>query len=152
MFCKNCGNELDDDAKFCTNCGENVLNSIPQKYCIHCGNILEEDAVFCTKCGNKTIKAEQETSLVVNEQKDQKLHNIHHIQISCFGRIKRRPERDDLRPRGGQGYIADSHRRGCRIRSVGRVFHAADHTVHRHRRGAVGVLRQGDRRARTVPR
>ncbi len=53
MFCKNCGNQLDDHAMFCTKCGEKISGETKEKYCIHCGTKLDEDASFCLGCGRK---------------------------------------------------------------------------------------------------
>lgn len=58
MFCKNCGNKLDDDALFCMNCGVKITDDTSSKYCAHCGNALDADALFCMNCGNR-IKEEQ---------------------------------------------------------------------------------------------
>ena len=58
MFCKNCGNKLDDDALFCMNCGVKIADDTSSKYCAHCGNALDADALFCMNCGNR-IKEEQ---------------------------------------------------------------------------------------------
>jgi RNA polymerase subunit RPABC4/transcription elongation factor Spt4 len=61
-FCQNCGNQLADDAKFCSNCGtpagiagtENVrkqeyVGSV--KKCPNCGTILSSDDIKCPQCG-----------------------------------------------------------------------------------------------------
>lgn len=61
-FCQNCGNQLADDAKFCSNCGtpagstgtENVrkqeyVGSV--KKCPNCGAILSSDDIKCPQCG-----------------------------------------------------------------------------------------------------
>ncbi len=55
MFCVKCGNELPDDAKFCSKCGAktNVIND--SLVCPNCGNKLLDGAAFCTKCGTKII-------------------------------------------------------------------------------------------------
>lgn len=51
--CKNCGNNLDDNAKFCVNCGTPVTVE-PQastQFCTNCGAKLEPGVKFCTECG-----------------------------------------------------------------------------------------------------
>ena len=53
MFCKNCGSQLDEDARFCTKCGNKVENDLNAKFCVHCGSKLDDDSVFCTKCGSR---------------------------------------------------------------------------------------------------
>ena len=52
MFCKNCGQEIDDLAAVCIHCGVAVGNGF--KYCQNCGGELPEDAAFCIKCGVAT--------------------------------------------------------------------------------------------------
>lgn len=62
MFCKNCGNQLDEDSCFCTKCGNKVENDLTAKFCVHCGSKLDDDSVFCMKCGGR-IKDEVKTSV-----------------------------------------------------------------------------------------
>ncbi len=52
MFCKNCGQEIDDLAAVCIHCGVAVGNGF--KYCQNCGSELPEEAAFCIKCGVAT--------------------------------------------------------------------------------------------------
>lgn len=63
MYCKKCGNKLDDKAKFCSECGEKVEgqtdNKVIKMTCEDCSGIMEydEDAnvVACPFCGSKRI-------------------------------------------------------------------------------------------------
>ena len=59
-FCSNCGKELNNGAKFCTECGTPVLSSDDQRKttydgeihkCPNCGEILEAFAMKCPACG-----------------------------------------------------------------------------------------------------
>ena len=52
MFCKNCGQEIDDLAAVCIHCGVAVGNGV--KFCQNCGSELPEEAAFCIKCGVST--------------------------------------------------------------------------------------------------
>lgn len=56
MFCSNCGNQIDDDALFCTKCGAKLSEKHNESFCEKCGSKLDDDALFCTKCGNKVQK------------------------------------------------------------------------------------------------
>ena len=50
MFCMHCGNQVQDGAKFCENCGK----PRPGKdswICLACGT--ENHGNFCTNCGKK---------------------------------------------------------------------------------------------------
>lgn len=49
MFCKNCGQEMNDNQAICLNCG--VKTGVGNKFCNNCGNQVEETAQFCLKCG-----------------------------------------------------------------------------------------------------
>ena len=51
MFCKNCGQEIDDLAAVCIHCGVAVGNGV--KFCQNCGAKKPEGAPLfrCDKCG-----------------------------------------------------------------------------------------------------
>lgn len=49
MFCKNCGNPMDDLASICVNCG--VAKGIGNNYCPNCGAQTMPGANACTNCG-----------------------------------------------------------------------------------------------------
>lgn len=51
--CVKCNAELENDAEFCSECGEKqpVLNTSPT--CPKCGSPVEEGAEFCPECGQK---------------------------------------------------------------------------------------------------
>lgn len=49
MYCKNCGNKLEDNAAVCVKCG--FSKGSGTKYCQNCGQILTEGAGFCVSCG-----------------------------------------------------------------------------------------------------
>ena len=51
MYCKICGNKLDDDAVFCTKCGTHKDSMISYFYCEKCGSKFNKGAAFCTECG-----------------------------------------------------------------------------------------------------
>lgn len=75
MFCKYCGKELINGAKFCSQCGKMLTPSATnaagqeeqaetkettatvaenKKFCKHCGKEILPTVKFCPKCGNKT--------------------------------------------------------------------------------------------------
>lgn len=51
MFCKNCGNELEEGALFCSKCGTHKDSTDKYLYCERCGTKITEDAAFCIGCG-----------------------------------------------------------------------------------------------------
>lgn len=65
--CPKCGQEADEDAIFCPNCGFSLppvvmtlaKPDVPQKRCSGCGAMVDEDAVYCTECGWSFINQSQ---------------------------------------------------------------------------------------------
>ncbi len=51
MFCKKCGNEIEEGAAFCQKCGTPV--EAPKIFCPGCGQEIKDSAQFCPKCGTK---------------------------------------------------------------------------------------------------
>ena len=49
MYCKNCGNQIDDKAVVCIHCG--VATGTGTAYCPNCGAAAAPGAVACIKCG-----------------------------------------------------------------------------------------------------
>ncbi len=50
MYCKNCGQQIDDKAAVCIHCGVAVGQGIA--YCQNCGATVSPGAVACVKCGS----------------------------------------------------------------------------------------------------
>ncbi len=49
MFCKNCGNQMVDNAAVCVKCG--VAAGQGNVFCPQCGVQVAPNATFCTNCG-----------------------------------------------------------------------------------------------------
>lgn len=49
MYCRNCGNEINDKAVVCVNCGVPPLAE--NKFCPSCGAATQPNQVVCIKCG-----------------------------------------------------------------------------------------------------
>lgn len=73
-FCQKCGNQLADDAKFCSNCGtpagstgtENVrkqeyVGSV--KKCPNCGAVVASLNAVCTSCGHEFVNTKVDKSV-----------------------------------------------------------------------------------------
>ena len=60
MYCRNCGNEMNDEAVVCVKCG--VPAGKGTSYCPHCGAEVNPEAVMCVACGTKFAELEPETS------------------------------------------------------------------------------------------
>ena len=55
MYCTKCGTQLDDNVKFCSECGEH-LEKVEEKhivYCTKCGTPHNNNEKFCCECGEK---------------------------------------------------------------------------------------------------
>lgn len=66
MFCRNCGNQMDNAAAVCVNCG--VASGQGTNYCPNCGAPTAPGATFCTQCGvalPQPIPAGQQKSKLV---------------------------------------------------------------------------------------
>ncbi len=65
MFCRNCGNQLGDQAAVCLNCG--VAVGTGNSFCPNCGAHSMPDASVCTNCGvalnSKFYAGEQKSKL-----------------------------------------------------------------------------------------
>ena len=49
MYCKNCGAQLADGAKFCNQCG--VLSGNGDAFCAYCGKEVPIGSAYCQNCG-----------------------------------------------------------------------------------------------------
>lgn len=49
MFCRNCGNQMDNQAAVCVKCG--VPTGQGLNFCPNCGNQTTPGAAVCTSCG-----------------------------------------------------------------------------------------------------
>ena len=62
--CPNCGARIDDDSRFCAECGK----EIPQgTVCPHCGASMNDGDVYCQNCGKKPTDTHIEANEVVYE-------------------------------------------------------------------------------------
>ena len=67
VTCTYCGAKVDQNVKFCSNCG----NKTPEvSLCKQCGSPLEENAIFCVKCG---VKVETDENVPESGDKEVKV-------------------------------------------------------------------------------
>lgn len=52
MYCKNCGNPMDENAAVCLQCG--CAKGTGISYCANCGQPVTPGAAICTNCGFAT--------------------------------------------------------------------------------------------------
>lgn len=55
MFCKNCGEAINENQAICVKCGVKVGDG--NKFCANCGKDLPENAEVCLNCGVAVKKA-----------------------------------------------------------------------------------------------
>lgn len=65
MYCKNCGEKLNENQAICLKCGVAVGKG--SSHCAHCGKEVSESAVVCLSCGAALTKS---TAAVSGSQKN----------------------------------------------------------------------------------
>ena len=55
MFCKNCGEAMNDNQAICLKCG--VKTGEGNAFCANCGEAIDANAAVCLKCGVAVKKA-----------------------------------------------------------------------------------------------
>ncbi len=75
MYCRNCGNVMNDQAAICVSCGVPVGKG--NNYCHMCGDITDSMSQICMRCG---------VSLTANnEQKSKLAAGLFGIFLGAFG-------------------------------------------------------------------
>jgi membrane protease subunit (stomatin/prohibitin family) len=54
-ICRNCGNKIDDNTKFCPECGTELKTSESLVKCGNCGASIIQGSKFCGQCGAKLV-------------------------------------------------------------------------------------------------
>ena len=57
MYCRNCGNEMNNEAVVCVKCG--APKGKGNTFCSNCGNTVGPNAEFCMNCGVSFKKPEE---------------------------------------------------------------------------------------------
>ena len=68
MYCKNCGEVMNDNQAICLKCG--VQKGVGNRFCHNCGSQLPEGAAVCLNCGfavvDEAAKQAQEQANYLN--------------------------------------------------------------------------------------
>ena len=97
VICQSCGSEVEDGAKFCKNCGSEVIveeentNVSETKFCANCGFEMPQNTKFCPQCGTPTggvpQVANNTNNAIVNSDKSPGLAAILSFLIVGLGQI-----------------------------------------------------------------
>ena len=92
VACKNCGCELPQWAKFCRECGSEVIEEEPvkeSKFCQNCGFEMPKNSKFCPECGYSTTGNQNpnNTNVVVYNRKSPGLAAILSFLIVGLGQV-----------------------------------------------------------------
>lgn len=64
MKCIHCGSEVRNGAKFCRECGAEIVEkteTLNTNMCPVCGSLIEYDAIFCNECGTRLAETTETT-------------------------------------------------------------------------------------------
>lgn len=68
MYCRNCGQQLNDNQAICLSCGVPVGKG--HNHCYNCGKAVDPNAVFCVGCGVALTPATAEQAPSNSEAKN----------------------------------------------------------------------------------
>lgn len=71
MFCKNCGQEINENAVACMTCG--FAKGAGEKFCANCGKEINPGAAICTACGAAVKPADNTAAASINGEQKSKL-------------------------------------------------------------------------------
>lgn len=82
MYCRNCGNEMLENASYCVNCG--VSRGKGDNYCPSCGKSTNKCAEVCINCG---VRLKSRISFDTNHglYKNKLIAILLCIFVGCFG-------------------------------------------------------------------
>ena len=72
MYCRHCGQNINEKAEYCVHCGCKPLSGL--KYCQECGVETTENQELCIKCGVKLLK--QNSNNKNSEGINDKINNL----------------------------------------------------------------------------
>ena len=83
MICKNCGNQMDNNAVFCVKCG--VSTGQGSSFCPNCGGPTVPGAAVCTQCGVALSYGGGAPTAFGAEQKSKLAGGLLGILVGAFG-------------------------------------------------------------------
>ena len=67
MYCRTCGNKINDNAEICVKCG--VRRNVGEDFCQACGAKTVAGMTVCKKCGKKLMKSLSSAQMKEKTQK-----------------------------------------------------------------------------------
>lgn len=81
MYCRNCGEKLEDNAEVCPKCGAKQQDDTKETvFCKHCGEEIDADCIICPKCGKQVQEIKSSTpNIVINNSNENVNTNVNRI-------------------------------------------------------------------------
>ena len=90
MKCPNCNEEIENDSKFCSNCGAKM-----ELHCPKCNDIIKSNDKFCSNCGYKLTSTDKNVDLKNNtntfenkkyeeDQEKKQIQELKEYRIACI--------------------------------------------------------------------
>ncbi len=100
-ICKKCGSENTDNAKFCLECGANLVEQRKESEitkCIKCGAELPKKAKFCSECGASQIEVvEEKESIQISEPAIEEVYNPASTQTGSSEQLESDNTENDIK-------------------------------------------------------
>lgn len=100
-ICKKCGSENTDNAKFCLECGANLVEQRKESEitkCIKCGAELPKKAKFCSECGASQIEVvEEKESIQISEPVIEEVYDSTSIQTDSSEQLESNNTENDTK-------------------------------------------------------
>ena len=100
-ICKKCGSENTDNAKFCLECGANLVEQRKESEitkCIKCGAELPKKAKFCSECGASQIEVvEEKESIQISEPVIEEVYNPASTQTDSSEQLESKNTENDTK-------------------------------------------------------
>ena len=82
MYCKQCGAQIPDDFRFCSECGVPLEST---KHCPYCGTSIDRECIICPRCGKQVGNMQNNQPQIV-------INNTNTAQASAVVYVGGRPK------------------------------------------------------------
>jgi uncharacterized membrane protein YvbJ len=84
MYCRNCGEEINEKAEICVHCGVRPLAE--RKFCQECGAETKPNQELCTKCGVR-LKTFLDYLSTIKMNSRKYMNLVNYTKVSGIGRL-----------------------------------------------------------------